>query len=271
MRENRTSGSVRGALGNRRSYREMILNMDSSVIQTAFNVIHLLTNNSANRYIRLGFVIRALQIKESRFHLNQLLKNDGEKNRNPYETTETNIYLNSYYLNLFGALDCLAWGFHYEFDLIEGATEKNRKRNKISLFHDAYLERLRAINSDLVKQILEYKSWYQNVKEFRDPAAHRIPLYCPPGVVTNEHQQELESAKEDYENQDYSIDPDAYMNAMRKLSSVGEFRAIFLSYSEDGDTMFPLKRTLNEDYDPFWSLSNLVLTYLYDYKMKSTT
>ena len=32
MRENRTSGSVRGALGNRRSYREISININNSTL-----------------------------------------------------------------------------------------------------------------------------------------------------------------------------------------------------------------------------------------------
>lgn len=39
------------------------------------------------------------------------------------------------YINLNGALDNLAWVIHYEFNVIDGASEHNSKRNKIGLFN----------------------------------------------------------------------------------------------------------------------------------------
>ena len=235
-------------------------NMDSSVIQKSLNLYPLLTNNSANRYLRFGFIIRALQIKDSRFQLNSLLEKDGTEKRNPYLTSESNIYINSFYINLIGGLDNLAWVLHYELNLVDGASEKSRKRQQISLFHKEFIKRLRKVDEKMANDILTYKPWFEEIKEFRDPAAHRIPLYCPPGVITDEHQDELEMARTEFENQDYSRNPDEYMNALHKVHSVGEFKAMFIGFSESGDKIYPLQRTINADYDPFWELSDTIIT-----------
>ena len=78
------------------------MNQDFMVIGKGQELVSKLTDQRAKKYLRFGFIIRALQIKESWFQLNGLLEKDGGKNRNPYETVQTNIYLNSFYLNLLG-------------------------------------------------------------------------------------------------------------------------------------------------------------------------
>ena len=220
-----------------------------------------LSDERAQKYLRFGFNIRALQIKESWFQLNNLLENDGGNNRSPYETTQTNIYLNSYYLNLLGAVDNLAWVLQHEFNLIEGATEANRKRNKITIFGKDFVAKLSALDSNLATELEPYKEWFEIVKEFRDPAAHRIPLYCPPGIVTDKHAESYKQASEKFAAQDYSVDRTAYMEAMHEVSMVGEFKPVFVSFSERaGDNIFLLEKTLSEDYNPFWKLANTALT-----------
>jgi len=236
------------------------MKQDYIVIGKGRELVAKLTDQRAINYLGFGFNVRALQIKESWFQLNELLEKDGGNNRNPYETVQTNIYLNSYYLNLLGAIDNLAWVLQHEFNLIEGAAEANGKRNKIVIFGKDFIAKLHALDSDLVRKIESYKKWFENVKKFRDPAAHRIPLYCPPGIITDKHIENYKQAAEKYAAQDYSIDSAAFMEAMREMAMVGEFKPIFVGFSEGGaHVVFPLKKTLIEDYDPFWSLASTAL------------
>lgn len=236
------------------------MNQESLVIGKGQELVIKLTDNRAKKYLRFGFNIRALQIKESWFQLNTLLEKDGGKNRDPYETVHTNIFLNSYYLNLLGAVDNLAWILQHEFNLIEGATEANNKRNKIIIFGKEFGKKLRALDDALFSEIAPYQEWFEIVKEFRDPAAHRMPLYCPPGIITDKHVEDYKQASEKYAAQDYSVDSNAFMGAMREMSMVGEFKPSFIGFSEGNDDMFfPLQKTLMEDYQPFWKLANVAL------------
>ncbi|NTW88309.1 MAG: hypothetical protein HGB26_04120 [Desulfobulbaceae bacterium] len=236
------------------------MNQDSIVIGKGQKLVSKLTNQRAKKYLCFGFNIRALQIKESWFQLNSLLEKDGGNNRDPYQTLQTNIYLNSYYINLLGAVDNLAWVLQHEFNLIEGASEANSKRNKIIIFGKDFGEKLSVLDSALVEDIELYKPWFEVVKEFRDPAAHRMPLYCPPGIITDKHVENYMQASEKFAAQDYSIDSTSFMEAMRKTAMVGEFKPVFVSFSErTEDILFPLKKTLIEDYEPFWNLANAAL------------
>ncbi|MDD2542415.1 MAG: hypothetical protein PHH28_15435 [Desulfuromonadaceae bacterium] len=236
------------------------MNQDSIVVGKGQELVAKLTDQRAIKYLRFGFNTRALQIKTSWFHLNDLLEKDGGSNRNPYEAVQTNIYLNSYYLNLLGAIDNLAWVLQHQFNLIQGATDDNGKRNKIIIFGKDFGAKLNALDSELVREIESYKKWFENVKEFRDPAAHRMPLYCPPGIITDKYIDNYKQASEKHAAQDYSVDSTAFMEAMHEMAMVGEFKPVFVGFTEgDEDVFFPLKKTLIEDYEPFWSLAGTVL------------
>jgi hypothetical protein len=97
------------------------------------------------------------------------------------------------------------------------------------------------------------------MKEFRDPAAHRMPLYCPPGVMLDDHQKEYKKATENLSKQKYSDENDDYMNALREQSNIGSFFPIFIGSSEIEIKIYPIDKTLFEDYSPFWELSIIVL------------
>lgn len=236
------------------------MNKDIRVIGKGQELVSKLTNLRAKKYLWLGFNIRALQIKETRFQLNRLLEKSGCNNQDPYQAVQTNIYINSYYLNLVGAIDNLSWVLQHEFNLIEGASESNNKRNKIIIYGKDFAVKLSVLDSELVKDIELYRKWFEVVKEFRDPAAHRMPLFCPPGIITDKHVENYKQAFEKYAAQDYSLDSTAFMNAMHDMAMVGEFKPVFVGFSEGAeDKLFPLEKTLNEDYEPFWNLAYTVL------------
>ena len=143
---------------------------------------------------------------------------------------------------------------------MNGATEANKKRNKIIIFGKEFGKKLSEFDGALFSELATYQDWFEIVKEFRDPAAHRMPLYCPPGIITDKNVENYKQASEKYAAQDYSVDSNAFMGAMRELSMVGEFKSVFIGFSEGSkDMFFPLQKTLMEDYQPFWKLANVVL------------
>lgn len=243
---------------------------DSSVFSVITKIVSLLSDKNSISHLRVGYWQRALQLKEIHLHLSKLIKLNGKEKRDPYETTETNIFLNAFYVNLFGGLDNLAWSLQHELKLIEGASESNSSKFYVTLFHKKFIKQLRIFDADLCDRILSFKPWYDEAKRFRDPAAHRIPLTVPTGILTDEYKEEYDAAVKEFEGSDYNTDPEGYMNAMRKQHSVGEFLAAFISYSENQNLLFPLEKTIGEDYGPFWELSELVLIKFYELKLRRT-
>jgi len=56
------------------------------------------------------------------------------------------------------------------------------------------------------------------------------------------------------------------MDASYKRHSIGEFIAIFLQFNENTEVVFPLDRTVFSDYQPFWELSNLLISRIIEIK-----
>jgi hypothetical protein len=108
-------------------------------------------------------------------------------NQLTYElTVELNIDFNAYYLNVCGALDNLAWLLAFELQLKPDLDEENgRHRHFVALFGKEFLDALQNRNSHLADQLRRGDDWNREMRSLRDPAAHRIPHYIPPGVQTS--------------------------------------------------------------------------------------
>jgi hypothetical protein len=221
-------------------------------------LVSKLSDPRARKYLLYGFNMRALQIKETKFQLSKTIEKAGGKNLSPYDICHVNIFLNAFYLNMLGALDNLAWTIQHEFSIIDGANENDKRRNSIGLFHIKFRDGLKRIDSETVDSLMQYDEWFSELKKFRDPAAHRMPLYCAPGVVTSEHQDRYKAAADKLLVQNYMKDPSSYMDAQYELSMVGNFQPIFTSFGESDDMLYPLLRTIELDYHPFWELAHCI-------------
>lgn len=107
---------------------------------------------------------------------------------------DASIAIQAFTMNAFGCLDNIAWIWVYEKDIKNGdGTEIQRKH--------VGLRKPRVYNK-LTKEFQTYldkkKDWFDNLVDFRDSLAHRIPLYIPPYIVPKaniEKYNELEKAK----------------------------------------------------------------------------
>ncbi len=216
-------------------------------------LINKVSSTDTQRYLRFGFNMRLLHIKELNFQLNNAIKKDGNNRNDPYTTCKLNIALNAFYLNLIGALDNLAWAIQHEFSIINQKDMKNKFN--ISLFNKTFQKQLALIDKKYLAEIQEFTEWFSDLKEFRDPAAHRMPLYCPPGILTTEHTKTYAKAKKELESKDFIKDHESYMDSFYDLNNIGTFKPVFCVFSSSGDKIYPLFRTTKSDYEPFWKIS----------------
>lgn len=146
----------------------------------------------AIRHIREGFNRRLLMMQCSRIKLREKTKRAGDQPLNPYEVEELNVHLNSYYLNLRGCFDNLAWALNYQFSIVE-AEESRRNRSRCNLFGKEFLDALDRLRPTLRQSLRNYEEWAAELKKLRDPAAHRLPLSvvggCLPTDSTSEFQK----------------------------------------------------------------------------------
>jgi hypothetical protein len=89
---------------------------------------------------------------------------------------DATVFIQSFVVNSFGALDNLAWMW---------VSEKPLKldRKKIGLGPKCNAVR-RSFSADMRAHLTEHDSWFDDVIDFRDALAHRISLYIPPFVVS---------------------------------------------------------------------------------------
>ena len=102
------AGSDEATRHNRLKFLENRLLSDAS-----FKALSL-RSDAAQRHVRAGFVRRHMMMQKARMEI-RIATKDRLEPLDPYSSTHLGIYLNSYYLNLLGALDNLAWAATYEW------------------------------------------------------------------------------------------------------------------------------------------------------------
>jgi hypothetical protein len=104
------------------------------------------------------------------------------------QLTDVQINLHAYVINLFGILDNLAWGFivHHELEPAIG------DRRNVGLFHNrTQLHLPPAVREHLQSEDLN--RWFRDyLKNYRDALAHRIPLYIPPAIFSEQAERRFQ-------------------------------------------------------------------------------
>jgi len=150
-------------------------------------------NNQAKEFVLHGFLRRVETLNECIHGIFDILPPEEYQIPDKDKIILGNIYLHSFYINLSGAIDNLAWVFIIQSE-INGIKKQNvglRTKNK------TVLEQL---PQDFVNYLNEKEKWFQYLESYRDALAHQIPLYIPPYCVINtkhDEYQRLEQLKEE--------------------------------------------------------------------------
>jgi hypothetical protein len=118
------------------------------------------------------------------------------RNLGPQELADVQLNLHAFVINISGSFDNMAWAFVLRHELLA----QIGRRQQVGMF-------LKATRRFLPKSILdkldttEAIAWQRTyLTDYRDALAHRIPLYLPPAVLTEEEgtrYNELEQQKFD--------------------------------------------------------------------------
>jgi hypothetical protein len=162
---------------------------ENRLLVEATSAVTRLRSAAAIEHLQRGFVIRHMMMQKSRFAIRERTI-DREEPLDPYLATELSIHLNSYYTNLRGALDNLAWAATYELALLAqpDETEKN-SRQFCTLEGKKFQKALETMCPQMVAQLKALGPWMTEIKRFRDPAAHRIPLTLVSAILTPDDQR----------------------------------------------------------------------------------
>lgn len=172
-----------------RSDQEALLQQEHDLRARMFDKRDAFKSPDARRHFNEGFVRRHYMLQSSRLFLAERAHSDRTQPLSPYEATDCAIHVNAYYLNLRGALDNIAWTLRYEWQVLPGVSEDVPKgRQACNVFSSEFRRALQPRNCALASILDQHADWGAELAELRDPAAHRIPIYVPPMVMTSQHQ-----------------------------------------------------------------------------------
>lgn len=224
-----------------------------------------LRSSDARRHVREGFDRRILMMQASRIFMRTVVPADRKQALATHEVTELAIHINSYYVNLAGSMDNIAWALKYELGLLEGSSEAGGRRlTECTLFGSAFLNALTSTQPSLVVFLRERSGWAVELKRFRDPAAHRVPLYVPPGIIkTEETLREFRRLDELAGGSDASRGGRARSEIMQEARSLAECHAVFATSHPEHHGIWSIPDQVAQDHGTFLTVAERALSALY--------
>jgi len=109
------------------------------------------------------------------------------------EVHDSGRALNDIYIHTRGVLDNYAWAFGFLFG---GAEFEKLPQNRVGLFS----KHMKSLFADCGAQdiISAFSDWDRELKDRRDPVAHRIPLSVPPAILDTEAAAQRAKLNEQY-------------------------------------------------------------------------
>ncbi len=157
--------------------------------------------------------------------------------------------INTIYTNLIGVLDNLAWCLLLENNL----TEENLDKTNIGLFSKEF--RILPLFKS-VEAVKEYDDWYKEIRNRRDPVAHRIPLYVIPTVTRPDELDRYNRLYTEHLDLLAKSEVEAGENILNQMEKIGEFHAIFTHHPKKDP--IPIYPTVPTDMENLIKISNVV-------------
>ena len=173
---------------------------------------------------------------------------------------EFSLLLNTYYLNLVGSLDNIAWALTYFHNLQDDIDEdQNNHRRFVNILGDKFLQKLREKGlQSLADTIQPFNNWYKDTKELRDPAAHRIPLYVPNAIFSDNDIKKLNNLDNDAAELIKNGKYNEGASLLYKKEKLGTHFPIFFSESPT-IKCYKLAEQINQDHRTWLDLVKVCL------------
>lgn len=174
-------------------------------------------------------------MQRSRIFIRDNTQPADRRTLSPYLVSDLNVHVNGYYLNLCGALDNLAWVVTYELALQSDIDENTRwSRMFANLFGRDFRKSLRKEKGDIVQILDENIDWNDELRKFRDPAAHRIPIYMSPSVMDESDMEKFREIERGAELSEEERGGRTRASYLIEARSLGRYEPIMVTSSPDG-------------------------------------
>jgi hypothetical protein len=184
----------------------------------------------------------------------------------PTESEDLNLHLNSFYVHVRGVLDNLAWALHYSHRILGERDEDDVKtRLQCVLNNRTFRAGLRRVDPNLDGRLAEADPWMDELRDFRDPVAHRIPLYAVPGMTEEggDDERRYRALWDEVSEMAERRAPVAEMwERVAAAFAVGTFVPVIARAEPNGMRVMPLRQQVEGDYRRLLTITRTVLTSL---------
>ena len=226
---------------------KILLDLNSLSLKYLTDTRHRLSEG-AIKHLHRGLLVRINMLEESVVVLDdELGRADGPLNS--YLASKLTLLINAYYLNIAGSLDNLAWAIAYHHSLWAPIDENDKKqRRNAHLMNRQFLDAISAKGlANLNARLCSLKDWYWEMREFRDPAAHRIPITVPCAIYSESDIQEMQRLDSESANAIEKGDRNEARAAFQKSNSLGRQMPVFISESTSMH-FYDLAARVNQDH-----------------------
>ena len=241
---------------------------ESELIIKISHLSSILNDTNSKRHINLGLLNRFYMLKIARNKIIQIIEAQNDTPLDFGNASWLKLLLNSYYINLRGALDNLAWFLNYEFKLQENIIEEAGKGSSFSftdLFGKEFSVKLKNIKQTLTEELEKHKDWYIDLKNFRDPAAHRIPLAFVQGVITENESEKLETITSEraliyneFSKGNFSKLDEA-IKIEKDYSKLGQFQPIIITAEASKYECYYASKQIDKDHNEFICVTEVII------------
>jgi hypothetical protein len=208
---------------------------------------------------RLNIVVRCID------NIFELFPPNNDSQLSADQRNDLCINLHSFFINIAGILDNIAWVIAFEHGLYID-TKGNRKMNRgeIGLFGKSKLRKHIPYGLKKYLDQKEIKEWYTNYsKNFRDALAHRIPLYVPPAVLSEGEAREYQALDEQFQTLDLSTSEGIeewgkILDAQKGLGIAQPFFTHSTHIDEGGSTVYLHPQVLS-DFETIKALIEMLI------------
>ncbi|MFZ2654962.1 MAG: hypothetical protein WAX69_08585 [Victivallales bacterium] len=206
-----------------------------------------LKNKNALRHAQYGIGRR---LRVIRVNVCNILQLSHRPEKLPFygdRQSELGMHLNSFYIHLHGTLDNLAWLLAFEMNLFNGVSEdKPEDRRRVGLFRNEFMKALPA-GKGIAEFLETKKEWHTETKKFRDPIAHRIPLYAVPCMMTNEQCEDYNRLERESFAALTAGDIERHDELEAKKACIGTYHPVFGHDADNKPAIYPIKEQIEID------------------------
>lgn len=189
---------------------------------------HEFASARAREFATHGFLRRLKLLNRCIGNVFEMLPPDRIELPETDQLTDAAINIQAFVFNTFGCLDNLAWAWVSEKDLKK--PDGSPIPNKWIGLGKANASIRDSLSTDFRTRLEEFDEWFDILENYRHALAHRIPLYIPPSILTDDKKADYRDLDDQmakaYSNQDF----DEYGRLSAKQGTLAVFHP-FMTHS----------------------------------------